>query len=60
MKNKNNKILIVASGGVIRSIYSSEPKVQFEILDFDDEELKNKEEKDKLLEERANGLVAVY
>jgi len=60
MKNKNNKILIVVSGGVVQSIYSSEPKIQFEILDFDDEELKNREEKDKLLEDRANGLIAIY
>ncbi len=48
------------SVGVLQSIYSSDQKIQFDILDFDNEELNSNEKEEELLEFKAKGLLAVY
>lgn len=60
METKDSKVLIIVSGGVVQSIYSSDSQMQFDILDFDNEDLENNEEEEKILESRSEGLVAIY
>jgi len=48
MEYKKIKILIVVKGGIVQSIYSTDERIQFDILDFDNEELDNDEEKEVL------------
>jgi len=60
METKISKVLIIVSGGVVQSIYSSDYQMQFDILDFDNEDLRNSTEEEKLLESRSEGLVPIY
>jgi hypothetical protein len=60
LETKDSKVLIIVSGGVVQSIYSSNPQLQFDILDFDNEELENGYEEEKILESRSEGLVPIY
>ncbi len=45
MKNKiqTQKILIVVSGGVVQSIFSSEENIKVDLLDFDNAEFETNE-----------------
>lgn len=60
MGKKSSKILIIVSGGVVQSIYASEEDLKFEILDFDNEELKTKKEEEELLQIKSEGMNAIY
>ena len=59
MEKTIDKILIVVKGGVVQSIYSSNPDTQFEVLDFDNEQLSNSVEEENILNLKINGLEAI-
>jgi len=59
MEKSINKILVVVKGGVVQSIYSSNPDLQFEVLDFDNEELTSSFEEENILKLKINGLEAI-
>jgi len=58
--NHEQKILIVICGGVVQSLYCSNPEMKFDILDFDNEVSLNKTEQEKKLEFMSSGLLAIY
>ncbi len=47
-------------GGVVQSIYSTDARTQFDILDFDDEELESNEKEEEMLYSRVEDMVAIY
>lgn len=47
-------------GGVVQSIYSTNAQTQFDILDFDDEELESDEKEEEKLNSETEGMVAIY
>jgi len=60
MESENIKVLINIRGGVVQSIYSTDKKLEFDILDYDNEELKNDEKEEEILESKAKGMSAIY
>ena len=60
METEKTKVLIVVKGGVVQSIYSSDQNLQFDILDFDNEELGSIESEEELLEFRARETIEIY
>lgn len=60
MESENIKVLIIVRGGVVQSIYSTDKKLEFDILDYDNEELKNDEKEEEILESKAKGMSAIY
>lgn len=59
MEKNDFKVLIIVKGGVVQSIYSSNPEVKFDILDFDNEELENNIEEENLLAIKNKEMTAV-
>ena len=54
--NKTAKVLIVVSGGVIQSVFSSNQNLTVDLLDFDNEEFETDEIADKEFEKRKKNL----
>ncbi|GEM_PF-5020909 len=61
MKNKTQqqKILIVVSGGVVQSIFSTEEKIKVDLLDFDNEEFDTDELAETEFQIRKQDLVEI-
>lgn len=59
MEKNDFKVLIIVKGGVVQSIYSSNPEVKFDILDFDNEELENNIEEENLFAIKNKEMTAV-
>ncbi len=57
---KTEKILIIVSGGVVQSVYCSDPNFKVDLLDFDNEEYETAELADKVLENRKQELVNIF
>ena len=55
----NEKIVIVVSGGVVQSVYSSNKHIEIDLLDFDNEEFENDKTADDEFAKRTKNLVQV-
>jgi len=61
MKNKTQaqKVLVVVSGGVVQSIFSSDENIKVDILDFDNEEFETDKLADREFQLRKQDLVEI-
>lgn len=54
------KILIVVSGGVVQSVFSSDQNLIVDLLDFDNEEFETHEVAEKEFEKRKKNLEEIF
>ena len=61
MKDNNyqQKVLVVVKGGLVQSLYATDREIEIEILDFDNEDFESREEEEKELIKRSEGLLAI-
>jgi hypothetical protein len=62
MHNKSNKVVIVVSGGMVVSVFSSNPQTNVEVVDYDVQEEEENENIDMeaVEAEKTDGLYEVY
>ncbi len=58
--NKTAKVLIVVSGGVVQSVFSSDHNLTVDLLDFDNEEFETNEIAEKEFEKRKQNLEEIF